>query len=460
MRLLSPEQILAMDQWCLKHHPELNLMNHAINKISDLIPKLIPDLIRQKAVVVCGPGNNGKDGQGVGAKLNLEVLSVKQFLQSNKSYDLIVDAIYGVGQRLPLNAETEKAIHKINASNATIIALDVATGCDPLSGVGECFVKAHWTLALGFLKPGYFLNNGPQAFGKIKLLTLPYPEQQISKIKPRYLLATKTWVKKHFVKRTDNSNKTYGGRSIVIAGSRQFPGASVLASDTALRIGAGYLDLFTEVLDSVKNPDFILHDKFKVKLEHLNVSETKNHNKLAVLIGPGVGINSNTSDWLKYLFKNNYQKVVVDADAISVFAKGGMKAQPQWVFTPHSGEMAKLIDRSSQWINENKFQALSEFYQQYKCRCLLKGFHSVYFNGSDYVIIPTGNKALAKSGTGDVLAGMIVGLMSQGQSTDLATISAGFIHGAIADDFVTENHYLTLKASDLPKGLKKFLDSW
>jgi NAD(P)H-hydrate epimerase len=249
----------------------------------------------------------------------------------------------------------------------------------------------------------------------------------------------------------------------------------VLASDAALRIGTGYLDLYTEILDAVKNPDFILHDKFKVKLEHSNKSQAKREHairshpnksasmrvqKKAVLIGPGVGVNDNTADWLRYLYKNNFQKVIVDADAITVFAKGGLQAHGSWVFTPHSGEMSRLIGRSSDWINGNKFSALQLFYKKYHCRCLLKGFHSVYFNGADFVILPTGNKALAKSGTGDVLAGMMVGLMAQGQSPDLATITAGFIHGAIADRFVTKNHYLTLKASDLSKGLFDFLNSW
>lgn len=448
MRLASPKQIQNLDssweQNLQSSKRPMTLMEEAIKKTSEFLKNSLPENV--KILVICGPGNNGKDGLGIAKALGCKHGSPKEYLADTETYDVLIDAILGVGQRLPLPDLFQKVVTKMNEQKAFRIALDVPTGLCPLNGVGEGAFKADLTLALGFLKPGFFLNQGPSVCGRVECLPLSYPKSEVKKQTPRFLLLTKRFVKKHMPVRMPTANKTHSGRSIVIAGSERFSGAAVLSASAALKIGSGYVELITKKVNTLKNPDFIVESVDKIHI--------RNSPKTAVLIGPGLGLGHLTKKWIKYLQQKQFQKVVLDADAISVVAQNRCALFPQWVLTPHSGEMSRLIGWSSQRIDENKFEALEEFYRIYQCKCLLKGFHSIFFNGKDFVIIPTGNSALAKAGTGDVLAGMICGLMAQGLSTDLASVIAAYLHGWMADDYIKAHSPLSLTASDLIELLK------
>lgn len=222
-------------------------------------------------------------------------------------------------------------------------------------------------------------------------------------------------------------NKVLRGRGLLFAGSEKYPGAGILAAQAALRVGCGYVTLAQEHISvSLENPDFLLCDLAKRSWQDSSFD--------AVLVGPGFGVTPSTAEIIRELKRKKVERVLLDADALTVCAREKLfPLLPSWVATPHSGELSLCLGIPSAEINRNRVRAVLEAQKLFGCIVLLKGDGTLIASSKRVYKIPTGNSALAKAGTGDVLAGMIVGLMAQRVSPLRATLLGAYVHGATAN---------------------------
>ncbi len=253
---------------------------------------------------------------------------------------------------------------------------------------------------------------------------------------PTYILRSDQ-VKKWLPARKNTDNKSQGGRTLIWAGRKVMPGAAILASEAASRVGAGYVYVsLPQVVNSF--PEVIpWADRHFEKIN-------------SVLIGPGVGVGVSIKKTIQKLKATNLP-VVIDADALTVAARYNLAPFPNhWIATPHTGELSKFLKVSSVEISKNRLLAARLAQKILGCTVVLKGFRTVVAFEKISVIIPTGNVALAKGGSGDVLGGMIAGFLAQNISPEKSALIACYLHGLIADNWVKSGRdYLSLTPSDL-----------
>lgn len=257
--------------------------------------------------------------------------------------------------------------------------------------------------------------------------------------------------------RGQRSNKSHGGRVWLIAGSRKYPGAAILAATAAGRIGAGYVGLSmsggSQLLNSFKAPD-ILPLAFKR-------SVLREFHPNAVAIGPGLGkakmAQGQARKAFQFLRKQSQIKVVIDADGLLAIGRGPLPSH--WILTPHSGELARMLGWQVSQVDRDRDRAAREAQRKYGCIVVLKGHRTLIAapgkatsKRSEVRLFRnlSGNSALAKAGTGDVLTGMIAGLLAQNVEPLAATRLAVWLHGHLADCWIASGHdHLSLLASDL-----------
>lgn len=246
-------------------------------------------------------------------------------------------------------------------------------------------------------------------------------------------------------------NKTQGGKCLIIAGADGQWGAAVLCATAAARSGAGYTFIFDfkNHFPTLKYPDFLMTSKIK------NFSLFQ-----AVAVGPGLKDKILLKKFLLELHATESANVVLDAEALNLIAelKKPIALPATWILTPHEGEMARLLKTSSEHVKAQRSKSVLELQKKMGCIVLLKGSPTLIADGKNLYTIKSGNPALAKAGTGDVLTGIIAGLLSQKMNPVRAACLASYVHGFIADQWVQQgNDHLSLLASDLIKRLPKAL---
>ncbi len=249
--------------------------------------------------------------------------------------------------------------------------------------------------------------------------------------------------KKLLPKRSPMDNKTHGGRLLVIAGHEGMWGAAILAATAAARSGAGYVFIQShENFPVHEHPDF-LTISLKEKILEMHPA--------AVVLGPGMSDISLIQKKIQELHKADIKKVVLDAGAFDVLTKNPkIKLRSSWVLTPHEGELARILKVRSQDIQKNRSRYVRLASKKFDCIVLLKGHHTLIAQKENLYEIKTGNVALAKAGTGDVLSGMIGAFLAQDLAPLEAALLGAFLHGYIADEWVKEkNDHLSLMASDI-----------
>jgi ADP-dependent NAD(P)H-hydrate dehydratase len=250
------------------------------------------------------------------------------------------------------------------------------------------------------------------------------------------------------------SSKAGGGRTLVLAGSRGMYGAGVLAATAAARVGAGYVTLLTEGAQGLGllHPDFLTCQDSGLGRALAGAT--------AVACGPGLGTQARAQKVFAKLLMVAPKRVVLDADGLNLLSKKrrAPKLPKNWVLTPHEGEMARLLDVTRNEISANRQQAVRAAQKKFSCVVLLKGAGTLVCDGRRLVKINSGNAALAKAGTGDVLTGMIVGLLSQGLEGFEAACLGAYLHGLVADRWIQSGRdQLSLMPSDLLNDLPSAL---
>ena len=268
----------------------------------------------------------------------------------------------------------------------------------------------------------------------------------------------KKFVLNHLPKRQQNSNKATFGKILNIAGSRNYKGAAYLSSASALRAGAGYVTLAStdEVCNSVAamQPEITF-----LELNKTENGSISNNNKIenlyeydVISIGCGISQNPDTKAFLFNLLKkvNTTQKIILDADGINIIAsfKGEISLK-NVILTPHPKELSRLLNVKLEEVVDNREKYARITSQTYECITLLKGHNTLITDGEKMYVNPTGNSALAKAGTGDVLTGVIAGFTAQRMSGFDAAIAGAYVHGLageLASNDLTEYSVL---ASDV-----------
>lgn len=485
MRLLNRKEALQLDQLANEEYqiPIENLIETvAQNLLLEIEKKFsimsegiyLGDKLFQGFVFLIGPGNNGKDGLYLKEKIqhkypqvecaqfqlgDLESLSVEKM----KGSWIVIDALFGVGldRELPLGVLRVIRDFNKNKMRFYIVAVDVPTGLNVDTGnsFGDV-LKADLTLTCELPKVGFFFSQGPLVTGKIKRVPVGFPKELLGRVAQNYRLIQKKEAKKIKPLKQFHGNKTKYGHLLIVAGSEKMPGALRLASEAAARSGVGYISL---VLDEklflnakfIKQvfPDFILVSQ----KELLQIPEQDLQKRFsAILFGPGLEKNEMNFKVLQKLISANL-KMLIDAQGLNMLAEKKWTLHRLCVVTPHSGELSRLIGLSSQEIDHDKIRACQTFSKAYQGLILAKGAKSVLHDFGKNYVINSGNKALAKAGTGDVLAGIISSYMAQGLSVEKATCLGTFIHGALADIWIKKGNSVgSLLASDLVQSLKSF----
>ncbi len=423
------------------------------------------------AVVLCGPGNNGADGLVCASALRelgvrVEVVSLSDLKSASdlealgkkiRDCSVVVDALFGIGLNREIESTAREVIQRVNESSAKRVSLDTPSGLDSETGVvlGEA-VMADLTLTFGVAKRGFAVNEGPRHLGRLEVLDIGFPIELVKRVASTTIGFDRKLIRKFLPRRHSSGNKSSYGRVQIFAGSAGMGGAAMLAGSAAARSGAGYVVVTTngrpkDVL--AEAPEFMT-----ATLDDARVFEKPKWT--AAIIGPGLG--DKAGEVIRRVRDASDSPTVLDADGLSALAKStaGLKLPPNWILTPHAGELSRLIGVDAKTIEGDRFRYAEEAAKKFGCLVLLKGFRTVVSNGQRAVVILAGNPALAKAGMGDVLSGMIGGFLAQGLKPFTAACLGAAVHGHLADEWVRSGRdVLSFQPSDLSASLPFVLKS-
>lgn len=486
MRLATVAQSREIDelsQTVYKLPSEILMESAGSSAARELDQSYYPELKRGLLSVVCGPGNNGGDGLVLARHLHaaghrdlivfilapkesrselyktqlerVELAGIRHVdlheqpekMEQIRSSALIVDALFGIGLSRPVEGEFLKLVELMNSCRVPVVSLDCPSGLNCDTGVVKGHVvKAEMTLSFGLAKPGFFVTDGPRHVGKLRILSIGFPYESLRGVATSHFNFTERLARRYLPRRQESSNKSDHGHLLVLAGRPGMWGAGILASSSAYRLGTGYV-----TWASFSSPEENLKEAPEILTAAIGDSELWQKKFSAVAAGPGLGVSQETAEVIEKLKSLDVSGVVLDADAITTCVQFELFPLPRnWVLTPHAGELSRILKRDVVDLEENRFAAALEGSEHAGCHVLLKGYRSVLANKGRCMVINSGNSALAKAGTGDVLTGMVGGFLAQGLETLQATATAAYIHGRMADEWVRIGHdRRTLMASDL-----------
>ena len=495
MRILSDQQMKAVEQTAAENGMLfLRLMENAGAACAKIIKdKLLGgDLKSKKITILCGHGKNGGDGFVIARKLyesGYDVNIILVFGQPKDSdsiemmkmlkglsvhiYDfdadvktaknlinmsnITVDCIFGTGFSGETRDRYAFVFDTVNNSNAVIVAIDIPSGLTCNSGdKPEIFIRPNLTIAISTLKPVHVLVPAAKSCGEIIVADIGIAERFYSQQEDKYLYTLNDEeVKGLLFPVNPMANKGDFGHVLSICGSRNMPGAAVIAANGAVFSGAGLVtaafpdSAYTAIASKLTEPLLLpLASNRAGTLSTLAINRLleASQKATAILIGCGLGNNRDTTIIVQKIIKNAQCPVALDADGLNAIC-GNLDIlkttnQPL-VLTPHPGEMARLTGLSVHDIQNNRVKTAVEFAQKYGVVLVLKGANTVIAqpNSRKTYINPTGNPGLATGGSGDLLAGILVSFLAQGMSAGEASQAAVYIHGLSADIAVKRLSY-------------------
>jgi ADP-dependent NAD(P)H-hydrate dehydratase / NAD(P)H-hydrate epimerase len=495
IRILSSQQIKALDAYTIQHEPvaSIDLMERACRAFVNWFTEKFDG--RHTVAVVCGTGNNGGDGLGIARMLKEWSYPVKVFVIRGSSetedfktnferlkgkveivevtstadaifsgFDVLIDAIFGSGLTRPVEGLFAQTIHQMNKSDTVRIAVDIPSGllADKVSK-GEIF-RADFTVTfqmpkLAFLFPSNYLFTGTWCVVDIGLAKSFIKEQQTS----HYYITVKD-IKKILKPRSKFDHKGTYGHALLVAGSYGKMGAALLSGRAILRAGVGLLTMHVPECGYIILQSSISEAMASVD-EHIHyITTIPTLDKYTVVgTGPGLGQDKLTVKAFRKLLEEFRKPIVMDADALNILSDNRelLPLIPAGsILTPHPKEFERLVGK---WSDDfERLEKQKSLAKQLKSVVVLKGANTsiaspegeVYFNS-------TGNPGMATGGTGDVLTGILTGLLAQGYSSLNTAIAGVFLHGLSGDLAAREHGMVSIIASDiiefLPAAFKKIM---
>ena len=491
MQILSNQQMRMVDTSAIEdyHIPSIVLMEHASMGIFEKLKQQVSK--DSKILVVCGVGNNGGDGLALARLLHIDGYDVKYALvedfvssqdalvnlqivesmglekvHSVNGYDVIVDAIFGTGLTRNVESKAKEWIDNINQSGAKIYSIDIPSGiCSNTAEVLGCAVKADVTYTIARGKIGLYLYPGSEYAHQVEYIDLHVPQSLFSSYDDFHLI-DKEYAVNYLPIRVAHSHKGSYGRVLAVGGSRNMSGSITMAIQAALRSGCGLMTaaipisilhvLQSSILESMWIP--LLDRKGFVSNESISsISNISNYD--SILIGCGIGRHADVIDYVRRVMDSNVH-CIIDADALVALKvlKAMYNQRHNVILTPHLKEFADFMDVPLEEVIQHRMQYVDLFTKMYPNWILvLKSETTIIAFGDKRYINTSGNNGLAVGGSGDVLAGIITGMLAQCKDCVQASIVSVFVHGYIADQLLQRKSAYSILPTDIIHELEQVL---
>jgi NAD(P)H-hydrate epimerase len=494
MKLFACSQIAEIDKLTMQLEPieSIDLMERASDQIANWLQKNTEKY--RPVIIFAGPGNNGGDALAVARMLAyvhykctvylasfgrelkgdpainwqrlieqnsviLNTLNSENDFPEIQSNEMVIDGLFGSGLNKPLVGLAAQLVRHINQSGAEIISIDIPSGLfgeDNSGNNSENIIQASQTLTLQFPKISFLFPENEKFVGKFEVLSIGLHPLAIEQMPSPFQFLTTGFISGKIKRRTKFSHKGTYGHALLISGSYGKMGAAVLAAKACLRAGTGLLTVHIpskgyEIMQvSVPEAMISIDSSENVFSE---IPELTAHP--AIGIGPGLGKKEESKEALKRLLQAKLQRLVIDADALNILAENQelLDLLPEnAILTPHPKEFERLAGTS---VNSfERLQKQLDFSRRYRVIVVLKGAHTcVSFPDGPAFFNSTGNPGMATAGSGDVLTGIILGLLAQNYSAGDAALIGVFIHGLAGDVAKAKTGETALVASDIINGL-------
>ncbi len=505
MKVANAEKIRRADKITIEGYglPGIVLMENASRGVAEVCFEELKGINDPKVLVVAGKGNNGGDGYAAArllknkgvkceivvlgdlkeikgdAKVNLDVAKkigipitndITDIEEKIKNADIVLDAIFGTGFSGSARQPQADVIEKINKFAKKIVSVDIPSGVNADNGhtEGSC-IMADITVTFALPKLGNILYPGAENTGRLEIIDISIPSQVIDTLRIDTNYLTEDEAKKLLPKRKPRSNKGTFGKLLVVAGSEKMPGAAFLAGKAAYRAGVGLVysgivyhrrKVFQMLL-----PEAIClpMDDYEgcVYRESYEAIEENIGNMSAIAVGPGLGSGKYVKDFVEKLLSEAKCTVVIDADGLNAISKNPdvlRKTAKTPVITPHPGEMSRLTGLSIGEILADPVETARKFAINYNVIVVLKDARTIIAapNGSVHINV-TGNNAMAKGGSGDVLTGIISAFVAEGMEPYHAAVLGVYVHGKAGDMAAKDLGHFGVLARDLTEYTAKVL---
>lgn len=490
---VNAAQMKAADQYTIQKLgvPSLELMEHAAQACVQVLEDEKVDL--SHVCVVCGSGNNGGDGFAIARILQNNRYSVETFCVGNPehyteetqeqmhrlqecggkitygmpqedSYSVIIDAVFGVGLSRKVEGRYRQVIEQMNRMRGTKFAVDIPSGLSATTGcILGCAFKADYTVTFQLKKIGLELSQGRTMAGRVIVPDIGISTDSICEDQEIVRTAGKDIYRKMLPDRPEDSNKGTYGRLLVIAGSKGMAGAAYLNAHAAYMTGAGLVRIYISS-DNREILQTLLPEAIITTYEEYNKEELLSLLTWAdgVCIGSGLGMSRLSEKILKTVIEYVKVPCLIDADGLNLLAENNnylnQMAERRFVITPHMKEMSRLTGTPVEELKADRIQILKDFISRYRITCVLKDSRTLIASEEKGIRMNlTGNSAMAKAGSGDVLAGVISGWMVQGKEAEDAAELGTYIHGLSGDLAKFEKGVYSVMARDLIEYISKAL---
>ena len=494
MKILTSPQLKELDKYTIVHEPipSIDLMERAAHALTDAITRRWNPSF--EIVVFAGPGNNGGDALAVARMLSKKGYHVEVFLFNTKGklseecqtnlerlmtcgsiyfteistqYDpptltekhLVIDGLFGSGLNKPLNGGFASVVKYINASKAQVVAIDIPSGLmgeDNTYNIRTNIVRASVTLSIQLPKLSFLFPENEDIVGEWELLDIGLKQSFIDTIPNIYSIMEEAEVRSLIKPRKRFAHKGTFGHGLLIAGSYGMAGASILSAKACLRAGIGLLTVHVPIhnhdLLQTAVPEAIVHkdiqERYFAQPIHLNRYS-------ALAIGPGLGQEEDTALAMMEQIQGSTRPIVLDADAINILSthRNWLSRIPKrCILTPHLGELERLIGKCMDTYERlTKVKELAAYLQSY---IIVKGaWTCIVTPEGTYHFNPTGNPGMATGGSGDVLTGILLGLLAQGYSREEACKIGVYTHGLAGDLAAEAKSQMGMTANDIIEAL-------
>ncbi len=501
MKIFTSAQIKELDKFTIENEPisSLNLMERAAQTMTRSITELWGTAT--PIVVFAGPGNNGGDALAIARmmadqgyqivaylfnisghlspdcaankKLLEENKHIQQFFEVTQEFDppvldektLVIDGLFGSGLNKPLAGGFASLVKYINASPSKIVSIDAPSGLmaeDNTYNIKANIIRAYLTLTLQQPKLSFFFAENQQFIGQLRVLDIRLSQEGIQKMDSSYTVIEENDIRNSLLPRNPYAHKGQMGHALLIAGSYCMAGAAILAAKACLRSGAGKLTVNSPRRNIPMIQQSVPEAIIKTGAEEIIFAEsvdTEEYNAMG--IGPGLGQSEQTAIALIAQLRRTQCPIVADADAINILAnhRAWLQQLPKGIIlTPHPKEFDRLEGHSAD--SYERLTKACNLAERLQGIVILKGHYTAICMADGHVMFnPTGNAGMATAGSGDVLTGIITGLLARGYQPKEACMVGVYLHGLAGDLAAAELGEESLLASDiiqyLPRAFKR-----
>lgn len=505
MKLVTAAQMRELERIAIEEYgvPSLILMENAASGFMEALTKEYGELFAKKVHVFCGKGNNGGDGFAIArflqnqgayvcitllgaeaalskdAKTNMEIAKRMQIPFVPAAHcmeaDIVIDAIFGTGFHGETKGAEKEAIMHINSSCAYVASVDIPSGVSADTGqAAEVAVLADLCVTFSAAKLGHLLFPGKSHLKKLVKVDISIPQTVINDLESGYDVIDKSVFYKLPLRKA-NSHKGSFGKALAYVGAKGMTGAAALSANAILKSGAGMataavpedvFDVVAAKLTAVMTLPLPKESSADVLLEKLKAQDV-------LLMGCGIGTSENAKETVRRLLKETEKPTVLDADGLNAIADCPhllKEAKGNLILTPHIVEFSRISGLSVSEIKENPIQAACTFAKEYGVTLVLKDAVSIVAtkDGKAYISTST-NSGMATAGSGDVLSGVITGLLAQGADCETAAVCGVYLHlaagelaratkgeyGMTAEDILENLPYAFLTETDIANQIKE-----